>query len=58
MNRESSAKTPRRKRRKFDEQFDRVVSKVKQRVSKMPPQETMAIVDEAIRAARNKQDRK
>lgn len=45
MNRETSTKIQRRMRRMPDRQFDRVVSKVKQRVFKMPPQETMAIVD-------------
>ncbi len=58
MNRETSTKTPRRMRRMPDKLFDRVVSKIKQRASKLPPQETMAVIDEAVRAVRNKRDRK
>jgi hypothetical protein len=58
MNRENTAKDPRRKRRMPEKQFDHVVSNIKQRLSKMPARETMAIIDEAIRADRNKRDRK
>jgi hypothetical protein len=58
MNRETSTKTPRRMRRMPDKLFGRVVSKIKQRATKLPSQETMAVIDEAVRAVRNKRDRK
>ncbi len=57
MNRETSTKTPRRTQRKPDKQLDRVVSKIKQRSSTIPPQEMTALIDEAVRAARNRRDR-
>lgn len=58
MSRETSAKVPRRKRRMPEKQLDRMVNNIKLRLSKMPSQETMAIIDEAIRADRNKRDRR
>ena len=57
MIRKTSVKAPRRKRRKPDEPFDRLVSKIKQRFARVPPQKATALIDEAVRATRKKRGR-
>lgn len=45
------------KPRKPDE-FEQLAGKVKKAFSKIPPQKGMALIDEAVRAARKKRTRK
>lgn len=42
------------KLRKLDEEFDQLVGEITKRFAKTPPQKGMALVEEAVRAARKK----
>lgn len=46
------------KLRKLDEDFEQLTGEFKKAFSKMPPQKGMALIDEAVRAARKKRARK
>jgi prevent-host-death family protein len=46
------------KLRKLDDEFEQLTGKIKKAFSNIPPQKGMALVDEAVRAARKKRTRK
>lgn len=46
------------KLRKLDEEFDRLIDEIKMRFAKVAPQKGMALIGEAVRAARKPRRRK
>ena len=46
------------KPRKSDDEFEQLTGGIKKAFSKIPPQKGMALIDEAVRAARKKRTRK
>lgn len=46
------------KLRKLDDEFEQLTGKIKKAFANIPPQKGMALVDEAVRAARKKRTRK
>jgi len=46
------------KLRKLDEDFEQLTGELKKAFSKIPPQKGVALIDEAVRAARKKRTRK
>ncbi|MDO8597650.1 MAG: hypothetical protein Q7R45_13640, partial [Sulfuricaulis sp.] len=46
------------KPRKPDDEFEQLTGRIKKAFSEIPPQKGMALIDEAVRAARKKRTRK
>ncbi len=46
------------KLRKLDDEFEQLTGKIKKAFAKIPTQKGMALIDEAVRAARKKRTRK